>query len=85
MDFEVFKGDKAKKYAEKHNLEFLGGGFAKYPWAQLQPGDLFAIPLEKLKRPDYRPSCPPRLKEQGMKFKTLLRQDLGKLFVKRIA
>lgn len=45
-----------------------GGGNAKYPWADMEPGDSFFVPLEGAAKFIRHMSAPPKLREAGMEY-----------------
>ena len=50
------------------DMEVGAGGASKYPWYSIPVGGGFSVPLCDLKKTDYRPTPPVRLKESGVKF-----------------
>ena len=52
------------------NIDMSGGsgGALKYPWDTSKVGQGFSLALSDLKKTDYRPTLPLRLKKRGVKF-----------------
>ena len=52
------------------NIDMSGGsgGMSKYPWDTMKVGQGFSLALSDLKKTDYRPTVPLRLKREGVKF-----------------
>ena len=50
---------------------------SKYPWQSTPIGEGFFVPRTEFSKEDYRPSCPPALREKGFMFYSMKQTIYG--------